>query len=550
MHRLHRIAAHIHGPQGSKLPLWAELMDAGHEPLQKPQSGCRCTSGKWQYVCSCYPCMAHMGREDEFDWTPSLLAAKPASLPAQWRPKSNLAMESCAGKDGLPRPSPPAQEPIRNEKMGSITRMTLDSNGQIGPATPSVHPRFSGIATFARLPQLHEFQALRGSSSATLHLKQLTACDTAVHARVGGQQVRLEAEQEASMALGTEAGTLELEIGDMKATMGLWALPQDRWSRNQFELTHPRSAGNSLSLEFELLLEKEPTKWPVDIALLGVPFDSGCSYRPGARFGPEAIRANSRLIRPYMIEQQQRPLLERQVVDCGDVAATPFGIDKAVTQIYEACKARLQQARRLLLLGGDHTLSYPGIKAVAEKFGPVVLVHFDSHMDTFPPMYGQDVWHGAPFRNCWNDGLLAKDGSTHIGIRATTYASEDFQESDAMGIATITAEDVHEKGVAACVEVVHQRYRQSGGAPVYLSIDIDVLDPSVAPGTGTPEFGGLLAHQLLQFIRGLKGLPIVAADVVEVAPAYDHAGITAMAAANVVLEEIGLISSCMDSDGF
>jgi len=286
------------------------------------------------------------------------------------------------------------------------------------------------------------------------------------------------------------------------------------------------------------------------MALVGVPFDSGCSFRPGARFGPESVRANSRLIRPYMIAAQQRPLLERQVADAGDVAVSPFGISTATGQIYEHCRRTLAEARRLLVVGGDHTLSYPAIKAVKEKFGPVVLIHFDSHLDTFPPMYGQDVWHGSPFRCCWDEGLLAKDGSTHVGIRATTYSPQDFDDSDAMGIATLTAEDVHERGVLECVEVVRRRYELSGGAPVYLSIDIDVLDPSVAPGTGTPEFGGLLAHQLLRFVRGLRGLPIVGADVVEVAPAYDHAGITAMAAANLLLEEMALISSCMDADGF
>lgn len=338
-------------------------------------------------------------------------------------------------------------------KRGDTTRLTSPDGSIIGPVAPSAHPRYSGIATFARLPQLHE-------------------------------------------------------------------------------------------------LSPERTE-PVDIAVLGVPFDSGCSFRPGARFGPESIRSHSRLIRPYMIKMQQRPLLERQVVDAGDVAATPFGIQMATEQIVNACRENLKAARRLVLMGGDHTLSYPAIKAVKEKFGPVVLIHFDSHLDTFPPMYGQDVWHGSPFRKCWDENLLAKDGSTHIGIRATTYSVQDFDDSDKMGIATLTAEDVHEKGTKACIDVIRTRYRErGGGAPVYLSVDIDVLDPSVAPGTGTPEFGGLLAHQLLSILRGLEGLPIVGADVVEVAPAYDHAGITAMAGANVILEEIALINSCMDDDGF
>merc|ERR1719221_1254055 len=248
---------------------------------------------------------------------------------------------------------------------------------------------------------------------------------------------------------------------------------------------------------------------------------------------------------------QQRPLYERQVVDAGDVPTTPFGIQRATEQIFQDCREKLQVAKRLVLMGGDHTLSYPAIKAVAEKFGPVALIHFDSHLDTFPPMYNQDIWHGSPFRLCWENGLLAKDGSTHVGIRATTYSDQDFKESDAMGITTLTAEEVHERGEQAIVDTIRKRYQQRAqGAPVYLSIDIDVLDPSVAPGTGTPEFGGLLAHQLLAFVRGLRGLPIVAADVVEVAPAYDHAGITAMAAANILYEEIALINTCMDTDGF
>jgi len=350
-------------------------------------------------------------------------------------------------------------------------------------------------------------------------------------------------------------GSLELELSNETSSgdavclgricLGLWILPFGAWMRRKEVLV----GSEGVEVEFEVRLDLVQ-ECHVDIAVLGVPFDSGCSFRPGARFGPESIRVNSRLIRPYLIEMRQRPLLERQVVDAGDVAVTPFGIDMAMAQILDACRAKLKVARRLVLMGGDHTLSYPSIKAVSEKFGPVVLIHFDSHLDTFPPMYNQDVWHGSPFRKCWEEGLLAKDGSTHIGIRASTYSSQDLLDSDAMGIATLTAEDVHEKGVDACLDVVRKRCERAAGAPVYLSIDIDVLDPSVAPGTGTPEFGGLLAHQLLKFVRGFEGLPIVGADVVEVAPAYDIAGITAMAAANLMVEEIALMNRCMDSDGF
>lgn len=478
--------------------------------------------------------------------------------------------------------------PLRKQKVGDLaleqldgtTRFTSTDGRIIGPTSPSVHPRYSGIATFARLPQLHEVLSKQPWSGGNLSVRVLGGhslknrdtgllgdlSDPYVVVRIGGVEQRTSTikndldpvwsnDNEFSFTLGESDGVLELEVFNANAVMkdttlgraslGIWALPHGRWQHRREVLVD----GTGGELEVDLCLDRHPSG-AVDIAVLGVPFDSGCSFRPGARFGAEAIRANSRLIRPYMIAAQQRPLLERQVADAGDVACTPFGIQQAMDQILQGCREKLRVAKRLVLMGGDHTLSYPAIKAVAEKWGPVALIHFDSHLDTFPPMYGQDTWHGAPFRKCWEDGLFAKDGSTHVGIRATTYDYQDFVDSDEMGIATLTAEDVHERGVHACVEVVRRRYEKSGGAPVYLSIDIDVLDPSVAPGTGTPEFGGLLAHQLLAFVRGLRGLPIVAADVVEVAPAYDHAGITAMAGANILLEEIALINSCMDTDGF
>eukprot|EP00435_Cladocopium_sp_Y103_P042310 s3165_g11.t1 len=566
MRRLDVVARHVHGQ--TEEPLWVHLMDAGHNPISKPRYGCRCSSDKWRYVCNCYPCLRWAGREDEFDWTPAVIQAQPQAIPPQWKHKAGtagtagragtlgqlnplnpLVCASSASKDlpDLPRPSPERQQELVTEEVGGIVRMRLPK-GPYGPVAISGLPRFAGIATFARLPQLHEIQTIQASSEAVLllRLENAGAAEPNAEIRLGERTIRLcEIQGEVSLPVLREDGSLKVDMaGKRLPALALWTLPQNSWHRHVF--VDQDNADNVL--ELDLKLKKHFDK--IDIALVGVPFDSGCSYRPGARFGPEAIRSNSRLTRPFLIAQQQRPLQDRQVVDTGDVFATPFNIQMAIQQIYEGCKERLQISRRLLVFGGDHTLSYPSIKAVAEKFGPVVLVHFDSHLDTFPALWGQDVWHGAPFRNCWEEGLLSKEGSTHIGIRATTYSAEDFHDSDAMGIATLTAEDVHESGVPACVDVVRRRWEKSGGAPVYLSIDIDVLDPSVAPGTGTPEYGGLLAHQLLQFIRGLKGLPIVAADVVEVAPAYDHAGITSMAAANIMLEQIALISSCMDLDGF
>ncbi|CAK8988290.1 unnamed protein product [Durusdinium trenchii] len=509
--RLHTVLGHINGH--AEEPLWVALMDAGHNPVSKPRYGCRCSAEKWQYVCKCYPCLRRAGREEDFDWTPDIIGAQPQFIPPQWRSKAGLRAVACAGD--LPRPSPKRQPELVTSE-GATPRMRLpDVPGApwappFGPVAIGALPRFAGMATFARLPQLQELRSLQAARTAVLRLRPKEAKSGALARLRGGAMGDFEAiGEEVSLSVSEEHSNLEVELQGMQATLALWTLP-DAWHRHIFEFPSPN--GKISRLEMEIFLEKRLEQF--DIALVGVPFDTGCSFRPGARFGPEAIRSNSRLTRPYLIAQQQRPLQDRQVVDTGDVFATPFNIDQAVQQIYEGCKERLQMSRRLVVFGGDHTLSYPSIKAVAERFGPVVLVHFDSHLDTFPKLWGQDVWHGAPFRNCWAE----------VGWRSATESTESTTKKRRSN----PVKDVHEKGVEACVDVVRRRWQDSGGAPVYLSVDIDVLDPSVAPGTGTPEFGGLLAHQLLQFIRG----------------------ITSMAAANVMLEQIGLISSCMDSDGF
>jgi len=343
--------------------------------------------------------------------------------------------------------------------------------------------------------------------------------------------------------VGERDGDLELEVlnsnvvldtGLGKTSVGLWTFPLNCWHRRRLLL-----GADQGEIEFEVFLERATSQ--IDVVVLGVPFDSGLSFRPGARFGPDAIRASSQNVKSIMPQHGQP-----QAVDAGDVDCACRATGQVVDEIYKECGAKLGRSRRLLLLGGDHTLSYPAIKAVAEKFGPLCLVRFDAHLDAFPSRFGVDVWHGSPFQKCWEEHLLAKHGSTQIGARVSICSPKDLLDAEGVGIAALSAQDVHERGVADCVRMVRQRHALSGGAPVYLSIDIDVLDPSVAPGTGTPEFGGLLAHQLLQFVRGLKGLPIVAADVVEVVPGHDHAGITAVAAATLALEEIALMRACMD----
>ncbi len=275
-----------------------------------------------------------------------------------------------------------------------------------------------------------------------------------------------------------------------------------------------------------------------DVAILGVPFDGGTSYRPGARFGPQAVRQASRHLRPaYHVELGCSPLEETRVADAGDVAANPFSIDEAMAAIERQAAIVGQGSRRIIAIGGDHTIALPMLRAVARKHGPVALIHFDAHLDTWDTYFSAPVTHGTIFRRAFEEGLLLEERSIHAGIRGPIYGPNDLIEDRQMGFRTIRATDLPIIGISAAIEAIRERV---GEAPVYLSVDIDVLDPAFAPGTGTPEVGGLASRELLQLLRGLKGLGIVGCDVVEVAPAYDHAEITALAAATVVFEMIAL----------
>ena len=270
-----------------------------------------------------------------------------------------------------------------------------------------------------------------------------------------------------------------------------------------------------------------------DIAVVGVPFDSGVSYRPGARFGPAHVREASRLLRPYNPVQDVEPFSTQQVVDAGDIAANPFNIDEAVAQI-EAEATRLGAGgTRLLTIGGDHTIALPLLRAVTKVTGPVAVLHFDAHLDTWDTYFGAPVTHGTPFRRASEEGLIDLEASLHIGIRGPLYSRKDLTDDARLGFAVIAAHEVETEGVAG---VVKRMLARLGNRPVYVSVDIDVLDPAHAPGTGTPEAGGLTSRELLAIIRALSAVRIVGADVVEVAPAYDHAQITAVAASHVAYE--------------
>ena len=276
-----------------------------------------------------------------------------------------------------------------------------------------------------------------------------------------------------------------------------------------------------------------------DVAVVGVPFDSGTSYRPGARFGPAAVRQGSRLLRPWHPGLEVAPFREQQVADAGDIACNPFNIGEAVTQIEAGADSLLDQAGHLLAIGGDHTIALPLLRVARRRFGPVALVHFDAHLDTWDTYFGAPVTHGTPFRRAAEEGLFLDGQSLHVGLRGPIYAASDLTEDAELGFRTVPAMELERIGVDGVVARIRER---AGDAPLYLSIDIDVLDPAHAPGTGTPEAGGLTSRELLGILRGLAGLPLVGADVVEVAPAYDHAEMTTVAAAHVCYELLALLA--------
>jgi guanidinobutyrase / D-arginase len=276
-----------------------------------------------------------------------------------------------------------------------------------------------------------------------------------------------------------------------------------------------------------------------DIGVVGIPFDGGTSYRPGARFGPAAVRQGSRLLRPYNPAQEALPFELAQVVDAGDIACTPFSTEEAVVQIEAAADTLLAENGRLVAIGGDHTVALPLLRATSKRHGPLALVHFDAHLDTWDTYFGQRYTHGTPFRRAWEEGLLLRDRSVHVGLRGPLYDDADLTDDAGMGFAQITTDEVAALGASAVAALVLERV---GDAPLYVSVDIDVLDPAHAPGTGTPEAGGLTSRELLAALRGLAPANVVGADVVEVSPAYDHAEITAVAAAHVLYDLVTLMA--------
>jgi agmatinase len=276
-----------------------------------------------------------------------------------------------------------------------------------------------------------------------------------------------------------------------------------------------------------------------DVAVVGIPFDSGVTYRPGARFGPSAIRQASRLLRPYNPALDAAPFELAQVVDAGDIACNPFDIEAGLEQIRAGVAVLTEGGRPVVVLGGDHTIALPVLRALHAEHGPLALVHFDAHLDTWDTYFEAPYTHGTPFRRASEEGLIVKGRSAHVGLRGSLYDRQDLADDEALGFTAVHSRDVDAIGIPGIIDRIRARV---GDRPLYVSVDIDVLDPAFAPATGTPEAGGLTSRELLAILRGLQPLRLVGADIVEVAPAYDHAEITAVAAANLAYEFVTLLA--------
>ncbi len=302
---------------------------------------------------------------------------------------------------------------------------------------------------------------------------------------------------------------------------------------------YPRFEGIRTFMRLPHLAEAERLA-EADLVVVGVPFDSAGTYRVGARFGPSGIRHESMLLRPYHPELAVDVHEVLSLADAGDLPVTPGYLVESHAQIREGAARVLAAGVTPLFLGGDHSVSLPLLRAVAERHGPVALLHLDAHCDLWDGYYGGKDTHGTPFRRALEEGLIDPARSVQVGLRGPVYGPEDVSLPHHLGLEAISADVLHRRGVAATLERILARI--GGPGPRYLSFDIDALDPAYAPGTGTPEVGGLTTVQALQLLRGLAGLDFVGFDLVEVMPPYDVGALTQLLAANVAYEMIALVA--------
>ncbi|MBA2781709.1 MAG: agmatinase [Rubrobacteraceae bacterium] len=276
-----------------------------------------------------------------------------------------------------------------------------------------------------------------------------------------------------------------------------------------------------------------------DAAIVGVPFDTGGTFRVGARFGPEGVRSASHLLRRYNPSLDVAIFDHLSVIDYGDVPVVPGYIEESYRRIEEGLEPVHSAGVTPVVLGGDHSIALPELRAAAAIYGPLALVQFDSHPDTWDAYFGEKHTHGTPFRRAVEEGLLDTSRSIQVGMRGSIYDRGDWDDAREMGFDLVPTDEVRELGIPRVIDRIRER---TGDAKVYVSFDVDFVDPAYAPGTGTPEIGGFTSREAQEFVRGLAGLEIIGCDVVEIYPAYDHSQITALLAANVAHEFLSLLA--------
>ncbi len=277
----------------------------------------------------------------------------------------------------------------------------------------------------------------------------------------------------------------------------------------------------------------------VDVAVVGVPFDTGVTYRVGGRFGPNAVRAASVMLRPYNANLDVKPFDILSCVDYGDIAIVPGYIEPSYEAIEREVAPIVEAGVVPLLVGGDHACTLPHLRATRSR-GPVAVIDFDSHTDAWDSYFGEKYNHGTWMRRAIEEGLVDVDHSIEVGLRGPLYDRDDWTSLESeLGLEYLTTEEVFRLGPAETARRIRERV---GDQPAFISFDIDVVDPAFAPGTGTPEVGGPTAHDMLAIVRGLTGIDFVGFDVVEVIPAYDPAGQTAFLAANLAYEMLSLLA--------
>ena len=300
-------------------------------------------------------------------------------------------------------------------------------------------------------------------------------------------------------------------------------------------LESPRFTGPSTFARLPFIRTLEE----VDLAVVGVPFDTGVTYRVGGRFGPNAVRAASVMLRPYNPNLAVKPFDILSCVDYGDIAIVPGYIERSYEAIQAAVAPIVQAGVVPLLIGGDHACTLPHLRATRSR-GPVALIDFDSHTDAWDSYFGEKYNHGTWMRRAIEEGLVDAGHSIEVGLRGSLYGQDDWTSlRTELGLEYLTTEDVLARGPAATAAAIRERV---GDRPAFISFDIDVVDPAFAPGTGTPEPGGLSAHDALAIVRALTGIDFIGFDVVEVIPAYDPAGQTAFLAANLAYEMLSLVA--------